>query len=218
MRLRPRWWRELFFLAALLFSLAALLPLHWAVDRLGFADRGLKARHAEGSVWAGALEDARLGPVRLGDVGTRLRVLPLLAGWARLDLAQQGNGLSAGLTATRHGFGIDDASGTIEVPGFDAVPAATLELDDLSVRFADGLCSAAEGMVRLRLSGPLGDAPPAPGVSGQARCDGPALLLPLASQSGADRLDLRLYADGRYRIDAALRGATPYSGRFEGSF
>jgi general secretion pathway protein N len=105
------------------------------------------------------------------------------------------------------------------VSGFGAVPASTLDLADVSLRFGDGLCEVAEGMVKARLSGPLGDAPIAPGFSGEARCDGPAVLLPLRSQSGADRLDVRLFADGRYRIDAALRtGGTAYSQKFDGSF
>ncbi len=123
MRLRLRWWRELFFLGALLFALVALLPLRFAIDGLGFADRGLTARSAAGSLWLGALDEARFGPVPLGDVATRLRVLPLLAGRARLDVAQEGDGFRAGLTVSRHGFGIDDASGTIEVAGFGATAA-----------------------------------------------------------------------------------------------
>lgn len=219
MRLRLRWWRELFFLGALLFALVALLPLRFALDGLGFAAKGLTARNAAGSLWLGALDEARLGPVPLGTVATRLRVLPLLAGRARLDVAQEGDGFRAGLTASRHGFGIDDASGTIEVAGFGPVPASTLDLADVSVRFGDGQCEVAEGMVKLRLSGQLGAAPPVSGFSGEARCDGPAVLLPLRSQSGADRLDVRLFAEGRYRIDAALRtGGTSFSQRFEGEF
>ncbi len=219
MRLRLRWWRELFFLGALLFALIALLPLRFVIGGLGFADRGLTARGAAGSLWLGALDEARLGPVPLGTVATRLRVLPLLAGRARLDVAQEGDGFRAGLTASRHGFGIDDASGTIEVAGFGAVPPSTLDLTDVSVRFGDGQCAAAEGMVKARLAGQIGAAPAVSGFSGEARCDGRAVLLPLRSQSGADRLDVRLFADGRYQLDASIRtGGTAYSQWFEGAF
>ncbi|MEA3053087.1 MAG: ral secretion pathway protein [Sphingomonadales bacterium] len=219
MRLRLRWWRELFFLAALLFSLVALLPLRIALDGLGFEDKGLTAREAQGSVWLGALADARFGTLPLGDVATRLRALPLLAGRARLDLAQNGDGLQAGVTVSRHGFGIDDASGALEAPGLAGLPPPALELGDLSVRFADGLCVHAEGLVKARFAGELSGVPLTAGFSGEARCDGPALLLPLASQSRADRLDVRLFADGRYRVDASLRPlGAPYSGRFEGKF
>ncbi len=219
MRLRRRWWREIFFLCALLFSLAALLPLRFALDWLGYADKGLAARDTRGSVWLGALTEARFGTTRLGDVATRLRVLPLLIGRARLDLEQGDGGLKAAVTVSRHGFGIDDATGRIEAGALADLPPPTLDLADLSVRFGDGLCVHAEGMVTARFAGELVGVPLTAGFSGEARCDGQAVLLPLVSQSGGDRLDVRLFTDGRYRIDAALRpGGLPYSARFEGRF
>lgn len=219
MRIRLRWWRELFFLGALLFSLVALLPLRFALGWLGFADKGLTAREASGSVWLGALSEARFGTVALGDVGTRLRLLPLLVGRARLDLEQPDDGLRGAVTLSRHGFGIDDATGTIEGPALAELPPPALDLADVSFRFADGLCAHAEGLVKARFAGDLGSVPLNATFSGEARCDGPALLLPLVSQSGADRLDVRLFADGRYRVDAALRPAgSPYSSRLEGRF
>lgn len=219
MRLRLRWWREIFFLAALLFSLMALLPLRFALGWLGYADRGLSAREATGSLWLGALSEARFGTVPLGDVATRLRMLPLLVGRARLDLEQADDGLSGAVTLSRHGFGIDDATGTIEGPALADLPPPTLDLADVSFRFADGLCAHAEGLVKARFAGEIGSVPLTAGFSGEARCDGPALLLPLVSQSGGDRLNVRVFADGRYRIDALLRpGGAPYSSRFEGRF
>lgn len=219
MRLRLRWWREIFFVCALLFSLAALLPLRFALGWLGYADKGLAAREATGSVWLGALTEARFGTVALGDVATRLRFLPLLIGRARLDLEQADDGLRGGVTVSRHGFGIDDATGTIEAEALADLPPPTLDLADLSVRFADGMCVHAEGLVKARFAGELVGVSLTAGFSGEARCDGPAVLLPLVSQSGGDRLDVRLFADGRYRIDAALRpGGLPYSARFEGRF
>jgi general secretion pathway protein N len=219
MRLRRRWWRELFFLGALLFSLFALLPLRFALGWLGFADKGLSAREATGSVWLGALSEARFGNLPLGDVGTRLRVLPLMVGRARLDLEQDDDGLRGGVTVSRHGFGIDDASGTLEAGAIADLPPPALDLADVSVRFQDGLCVHAEGLVKARFAGDLASVPLTSGFSGEARCDGPALLLPLVSRPGGDRLDVRLFADGRYRIDAALRpGGVLYSPRFEGRF
>jgi general secretion pathway protein N len=219
MRIRLRWWRELFFFGALLFSLIALLPLRFALDRLGFADSGLSARDVEGSVWLGALAEARFGTVAIGDVATRLRFLPLLIGRARLDLEQEDDGLRGALTLSRHGFGIDDATGSIEAPPMAGLPPPALDLADLSVRFGDGLCAEAAGLVKARFAGEVGGMPLAATLSGEARCDGRALLLPLVAQSGGDRLDVRLFADGRYRLDAALRlGEMPYSGRFEGRF
>lgn len=219
MRIRLRWWRELFFLGALLFSLIALLPLRVALDWLGFADKGLAAREAEGSLWLGALAEARFGTVAMGDVTTRLRVLPLLIGRARLDLEQKDDGLRGALTLSRHGFGIDDATGTIEAPALADLPPPALDLSDLSFRFGDGLCAEAGGLVKARFAGEVAGAPVAASFSGEPRCDGQALLLPLTSQSGTGRLDVRLFADGRYRLDLALQlGGIPYSGRSEGRF
>jgi general secretion pathway protein N len=219
MRIRARWWRQIFFACALLFSLAALLPLRVALGWLGYADKGLAAREATGSVWLGALTEARFGTVALGDVATKLRFLPLLIGRARLDLQQADDGLRGGVTVSRHGFGIDDATGRIEAEALGDLPPPTLDLADLSVRFADGMCVHAEGLVKARFAGELVGVSLTAGFSGEARCDGPAVLLPLVSQSGGDRLDVRLFADGRYRIDAALRpGGLPYSAQFEGRF
>jgi general secretion pathway protein N len=219
LRLRRRWWREIFFVCALLFSLAALLPLRFALGWLGYADKGLSAREATGSIWLGALSEARFGTVELGDVATRLRFLPLLVGRARLDLEQADDGLRGGVTVSRHGFGIDDATGSIESSDLAGLPPPALDLADLSLRFDDGLCVHAEGLVKARFAGEMGGVALAGGFSGEARCDGPALLLPLASQSGGERLDVRLFADGRYRIDVALRpGGVLYSRRFDGSF
>ncbi|HYW14792.1 MAG TPA: type II secretion system protein N [Allosphingosinicella sp.] len=219
MRLRLRWWRQIFFLCALLFSLAALLPLRFALGWLGYADKGLAAREARGSIWLGALAEARFGSVPLGDVATRLRVLPLLIGRARLDLEQADDGLKGGVIVSRHGFGIDDATGTIEAGALADLPPPTLDLSDLSAHFDDGLCVHAEGLVKARFAGELVGVPLTAGFSGDARCDASALLLPLVSQSSAERLDVRLFADGRYQIDVALRpGGLPYSARFEGRF
>lgn len=219
MRIRLRWWRQLFFLGALLFSLVALLPLRVALDWLGFADKGLAAREATGSLWLGALAEARFGTVAMGDVATRLRVLPLLIGRARLDIEQEDDGLRGGLILSRHGFGIDDATGSLEAPDLPNLPRPTLDLTDFSFRFGDGLCSEAKGLVKARFAGELAGMPLTASLSGQPRCDGQALLLPLSSQTSPDRLDVRLFADGRYRVDAALKlGELPYFGRFEGSF
>ena len=43
-------------------------------------------------------------------------------------------------------------------------------------------------------------------MSGRARCDGGALLLPLQGASGMERLDLRLFADGRWQARFQVAG------------
>src|SRR5688572_29899141 len=117
MRIRLPLGRSLFVTAFFLFSLLALLPLRLAIGGLGFADRGLTARAATGSVWLGALQEAQVGPVALGDVSARLNFMPLLLGRARLSLvgADPSAPFEGAATITRHGFGFDDVNGRFRI-------------------------------------------------------------------------------------------------------
>jgi general secretion pathway protein N len=207
MRIRLPLGRSLFFLLALLFCILALLPLRLALGWLGLDSRGFAAREAIGSVWLGSVREAELGPVPIGDVGTRLDMLPLLIGRARIAVRRGGeaNPLKGALTATRHGFGLDDADGSFDTAAaFAPVPIQSLDLSDVSVHFAAGTCRNASGLVRAQLGGVSGIAALPSGFSGEARCEGGALLLPLVSQSGQERLAMRLFDDGRYRIELSL--------------
>lgn len=205
MRLRLPLGRIALALALLLFALAATLPLRLAIGWLGFGERGLAARAASGSVWAGALRQAQVGPVALGDVRARLNLLPLLLGRARLSLrsADEAAPIAGAVTVTRNGIAFDDVSGRFRIGG--ALPLAALDLQDVSARFASGRCVRAEGRVRATAAGALAGS----ALAGNARCDGAALLLPLAGPGGAERLDVRLSGDGRWRIDLFVRAADP---------
>ena len=209
-------WRWALFAGAFLFALGALLPLRLALAQLGAGGKGLAAEEAVGSVWSGALGGARFGPVALGDVSARLRFLPLLGGQARLDLKQGDGELKAGFILSRHGFAIDDAAGAVSTGPLGGLPAAELELADLDVSFKDGLCESADGVVRARLGG---GAPVSAELSGEPRCEGPALLLPLAAGTGRERVDVRLFADGRYRADIVVgAGGITAPIRLQGTF
>ena len=208
MRIRLPLGRTVFVLAFFLFALVALLPLRLALGALGFAGHGLTARAATGSVWRGALQEAQIGPVALGDVRARLNLLPLLLGRARLSLASadEAGPFSGAAIVSRHGFGFEDVSGRFRIAG-PASPASlsAIDLQDVSVGFASGRCTRAEGRVRGMAAGELAGAGVAPGLAGHPRCDADALILPLASEGGAARLDIRLFADGRYRLDLLVR-------------
>lgn len=206
MRIRLPLARSLLLLAFFLFALVALLPMRLALSGLGFAGHGLSARAATGSVWLGALQEARVGPVALGDVRARLNLLPLLLGRARLALAgaDDSSPFEGAAIVSRHGFGFEDVTGRFRI-GAAAGPLAlsSLDLSDVSVGFAGGRCIRAEGRVRAAAAGDLAGL--AAGLAGNARCAGDALLIPLAGESGAARLDIRLFADGRYRLDLLVR-------------
>ncbi|HEV2748657.1 MAG TPA: type II secretion system protein N [Allosphingosinicella sp.] len=210
MRIRLPLGRSLFFVCAFLFALLALLPLRLALDWLALDERGFAAREAKGSIWLGALSEAQLGPVALGDLHAQLRTLPLFIGRARVDLdrTEEDEPFEGSATVSRHSFGIDDLSGTLDIgSAFGPLPIASLDLSDLTAHFTDGLCTAAEGMVRATMAGDIGGFALPGGLSGNARCDQGALLLPLVSQTGMEALNIRLFEDGRYEVELAVRPA-----------
>lgn len=207
MRIRLPLGRSLFFASAFLFAVIALLPLRLALDWLGLDERGFAAREARGSIWLGALSEAQLGGIALGDLQTRLRTLPLLVGRARIDLTRHGetDPFSGAVTVARNRFGVDDLSARLKLgSAFAPLPLASLDVTDLTVHFADGGCASAEGMVKATIAGDVAGLPLAGGLSGAARCDGRALLLPLVSQSGLAAVNLRLSGDGAYRMEFAV--------------
>jgi general secretion pathway protein N len=202
--------RSLFFFCAFLFSLAGLLPLRLAIDWLQLDRRGFAAREANGSVWLGSLTEAQLGRVALGDLQASLRTFPLLLGRARVDLDRpdEDDRLEGGVSVSRHSFGIDDFTARLDLAAALApLPIGAVDLTDVSARFADGLCTAAEGMVRANVAGDFAGLMLPSGLSGNARCDEGALLLPLVSQSGMEAVNLRLFENGRYEMELSVKPA-----------
>ncbi len=208
MRIRLPLGRTLFFVCAFLFALGALLPLRLALHWFGLDERGFAAREAKGSLWFGALSEAQFGTIALGDLKAELRGLPLLLGRARVDLSrsEETNPLTGAATISRHSFGIDDMTAKLDLgSAFAPLPVATLDLTQLTVRFVDGACAQAEGLVKASVSGDIAGIQLPGGLSGNARCDNGALLLPLVSQPGTEALNLRLRNDGSYTVELAAR-------------
>lgn len=210
MRLRVPMRRIVLFGAMFALALIVFLPLRLA---LGAIDDGLSAREATGPVWAGSLKEARVGPASLGDLNARLAPTPLLIGRARLEVERPSattDRLSGafGLGANRRSA--ESVTGVIPVDAlFAPLPIGSLELTDVTVRFRDGTCDRAEGLVKANVSGEIGGLPLPAGLTGAARCDRGALLLPLASGSGTEGLALRIFGDGRYEARLSVRATEP---------
>ena len=214
MRFRLPIGRTMFFLAAFLIALLALLPMRLGIDWLGLSTRGLAAREVEGSVWFGALKEAQYGSVGIGDVHAGLRGLPLLVGRARVamdrDAGTPADAFDGAASVTRRGFGFDDVDGRLQLAVvLGPLPLTQVDLGDVSVHFADGQCQSAAGTVRATVAGDLAGIALPGGLTGTARCDGGALLLPLVSQSGSETLNVKLFGDGRYQAQVLMRGADP---------
>ena len=208
MRIRLPLGRTLFFVSAFLFALVALLPLRLALDWFALDDRGFAAREAKGSIWLGSLSEAQFGTVALGDLQAQLRTLPLFIGRARVDLERvdEARRFKGSATVARHSFGIDDLTGQLDVGSTMApLPVGALDASDVTAHFADGLCTSAEGLVKANVAGDIAGVKLPGGLSGNARCDRGALLLPLVSQAGTEALNIRLFEDGRYQLELAVR-------------
>ncbi len=217
MRIRLPLGRSLFFLCAFLIALVALIPLRLALGWLSLDQKGLSARKADGSIWLGSLTESRMGDAPLGDLSAQLSPIQLLVGRARVDIANREGGagrIAGGLGVTRNSFGVDDLTAAIPVASvFAPLPIETLDLSDVSVRFEDGQCARADGQVKAALSGEIAGINLAQGLTGNARCEGGALLLPLQGQSGMERLALKLFEDGRYELDLSVRPSDPALGQ-----
>ena len=217
-RIRLRTGPAALFGAMLLIMLVVFLPMRLALGWFGAGEQGLVARRVGGTIWGASLSEARLGDLPLGDLRARLSPLPLFVGRAAIALEGRGGASETGGTppligrafVSRHSSGVDDFTARLVTgAAFNPLPVTAIDLDDVTVRFEDDRCVAAEGRVRATLSGDVaGIALPA-SVEGAARCEAGALLLPLASAAGTESIALRVQGDGRYRADLSVRSADP---------
>lgn len=202
------------FLAFFVAALIAFLPLRLALGWFGLAEQGMTAREVTGSIWAGDLREARFGEIALGDLSAGVSPLQLLVGRARVDLdgaaVPPAPRLSGAIGVSRHSFGLDHVTASLPVGNaFRPVPVTTLDLEDVSVRFRGETCEQAEGRVRATMAGDTGGLAMPAALTGNARCDGGALLLPLTSAAGGEGSTIRLWPDGRYRAELTLQPGDP---------
>ena len=95
---------------------------------------------------------------------------------------------------------------------FAPLPVTALDLDGVTIMFRDDACDRAEGRVRATLAGAggiTGGLPLPASMAGSVRCDGAALLVPLASAGGGEAMTLRVTADGLYRADLTVQPSDP---------
>lgn len=199
--------RRALLIAVFVAALVITFPMRLALGAIGLDDSGFSAREVGGSVWLGRLTEARVGAIPLGDVAASLSPIQLLIGRARVDLDGKGSdGVHGAVGVARNSFGIDDVTAKLQAgSSFAPLPLSTIDLTDLSVRFADGQCQRASGRVRANLEGALAGVQLGGGLTGNARCDGGALLLPLAGESGMERVMLRIREGGRFTAEISVR-------------
>jgi len=196
---RRRW---IIGVTALAFVLiVATFPMRLALSLSGAADAGVSAREVRGSVWSGALVDARLGALPLGTVRASLSPIALLGGNTELTFERADERLGA-LAGRLHGSnprGISDVNGTTSLSGgLGLIPADT-------VRFGgDGKCVEAAGRLQLSVAAPIAGLDLSQGLSGPLSCANGRAQAALASQSGMERLTLAFDGQGNYRAQFAI--------------
>ncbi|HEX7874014.1 MAG TPA: type II secretion system protein N [Sphingobium sp.] len=187
---------------AFLIALIATLPLRLLFSMAGAEEYEIAARSIRGPVWWGAAEELQAGPVRIGTVDVMLSPVQLLLGRARFDISRKKglpDDIEGALTAGIATRGVDDMTGTLPMGGALApLPISAVEMHDVSIAFNGARCVKAEGRVRALLSAGVAGLNLANGLSGEVRCEGADLVIPLVSQSGSERIDLRLSGEGRY--------------------
>ena len=199
--------------AMLITALLIFLPMRLALGIAGVGEQGMTARSVSGSVWGATLSEARFGELPLGDLSAELSPFALIIGQMRLafhaadDPARTIRGAA---TVARHLVGINEVTAVIPTGRlFAPLPIAAVSLDDVSVRFRDGTCEAAEGRVTAKVFGEAGGIVLPPSMSGNVRCDAGKLLLPAQSQAGTESVLLRIGGDGQYRAELALNPSDP---------
>ncbi|RQW43780.1 type II secretion system protein N [Novosphingobium sp. LASN5T] len=195
-------------IAVFLAALVVLMPLRIV---LGWAGGALSARYVDGPVWWGRAYDLRIGPVPVGTVDAGLRPLPLLIGRAETWLERPaGTGqapLRARIGGGAGGLRLADATGSLPLPeGLGQLPASTIGFDQFAVDFADGRCRSASGTLTVTLA-PVSALMPKPlPLTGKARCQDGALVVPMADSGGMAHLLLKVAGTGGWTADLSLAG------------
>lgn len=199
--------RRVLVLIVLLAALAVLFPMRLALSLLDLDRIGVSARSVSGSIWSSRLDDVAAAGIPIGTVEARLSPLQLLLGRARIDVKRPADAAGAGplsgaVTVSRNALGIADVAATVPLAAALApLPVADVMLTNFNARFEGGACTRAGGTARATLSGSIAGVALAQGLSGQASCDGRYVRVPMTSQSGQERLDLRIAVNGEYVAD-----------------
>jgi general secretion pathway protein N len=141
-----------------------------------------------GTLADGHLSGVRLGPVPLPDLDVAARPQVLWQGRAQMNFAAVPGAPSLNGAAALTPGGVQfSADGRLPLDAaFAGLPVGAIELTRLDARFSHGGgCEAAAGAATLTLSVPAEYVNLPRNLSGTARCEGGALLLPFTAPDGS---------------------------------
>ncbi len=196
-----RW--TMWFVALLLLSLIALVPLRVAIG--GLADRGFTARQVAGTIWYGRIGELSLRGSRLGTFEVALDPGPVLIGAIELgfDRMDDPQGPLGGTFVGGSKSGIRTSSGRLSIAGLiGKIPADVVTLDAVTILFKGGQCIEASGTIGIAIAAPL------PGLGavqyrGTPTCDRDRVRFLLSGPAGGGTVELQIRSTGDLR--AVLR-------------
>ena len=207
-RLRPR----TCLVIAVVALLIGFLPLRLAVAWAGVSDRGVSARAVGGTIWSGRLDGLRVGALDVGTLDVGHNPFALLAGRAsmRFDRVDDAAAPFGGrIVRGFGGFAVQDVAGSVAGGSIAGLPIERVTFVKFDAQFNDERCLRAGGEVRAELGLRIMGLSLRHGLAGTARCEGGALLLPLAGESGMERATLRLWPDRRYQLQIGVSDPDP---------
>lgn len=203
----------LFALAFVLFAVARF-PMSAALRMAGLEEAGIRYSQAQGTIWGGAVSGARWRGYRLDRLNVGLSAGSLLLGKVKIRWAAEAPGLLGSGTLARGPGGMIAVRNTTVRADLSSLPtiaktSGTLTVDIAEVALAPDSCRAAEAEVVLDPVVHYGSdqAWQSPPLTGAGRCDGDALLIPLAGTSGNEtvEIDMRLRGDLSYSFDVRVK-------------
>jgi hypothetical protein len=209
-----RIWHILLFALALAAFAVVNAPASLFPQRTGV----LTYSRAEGSVWQGRFEGATLFGLKMTEVVWHLKPSRVLQGELAADVTLAGPELSGEVTIVRSlGARLQVRSNVLRLEGLplenaEAVAGLTMARN-LDVRFVAGQCVQAQGSLEsdLLVKATAGLGLQGPSLSGQARCAGSEVQLPLNGQNASMSIEteLALRANGTAQWRGRSQSAIP---------
>lgn len=182
---------------------AASLPMRLMLDSSGAASAGLAARSVTGSIWDGELRDAQIGLLPLGDIAASLSPASLLSGDIAMNFRRKDSALGPleGRIFGGGARGFADVNGQLPLSlRMGPIALGRMQLNGAGLRFdRQGLCRDAGGTVQIHFSAPVAGMALDHGLMGPINCAGKQAQIALASQSGMEKLNLSVVANGAWR-------------------
>jgi len=209
----PRPTRRFWLVSAAMFLLAAFafMPLRWILGVALPEKSAISASGADGTIWSGRVFDVTIGNVQAGTFSVGLQPFGLLMGrigfWFEQPSTAGIAGFRGSVARGISGTSVQALEGELPVANLlPGIPSGKLKLENVSFAWSANKCREASGNVRLEPDGALFNSLGLRlKMMGRIRCQNGMLLVPLASESAMEKLDLRIAGDGRYRATAYLQ-------------